>query len=132
MTTERSRWSDLDRPPLNARALREGLTRPDSLWTHLDVVASTGSTNADLAEAARAGRARAGAVLIAEEQTAGRGRLGRTWSAPPRSGLFFSALLQPEADGVPPARLTWLPLLAGVATAAALSRAAGVDAALKW
>ncbi|NED89118.1 biotin--[acetyl-CoA-carboxylase] ligase, partial [Streptomyces sp. SID11233] len=53
----------------------------------------------------------------------------RRWSAPPRSGLFFSVLLRPE---VPPARLGWLPLLAGVALATALSRAAGVDTALKW
>ncbi|WP_059013116.1 biotin--[acetyl-CoA-carboxylase] ligase [Streptomyces specialis] len=131
MTTSRSRWSDLDRPPLDARALRGALVRPDGLWTSLRVVEVTGSTNADLAEAARAGRAAEGAVLIAEEQTSGRGRLGRTWSAPARSGLFFSVLLRPE-PAVPAARLTWLPLLAGVATATALTRAAGVDAVLKW
>ncbi|MGK5532153.1 biotin--[acetyl-CoA-carboxylase] ligase [Streptomyces sp. URMC 129] len=131
MSTSRSRWSDLDRPPLDARALRAALLWPDGLWTSLDVVDVTGSTNEDLAEAARAGRAEPGAVLIAEEQTSGRGRLGRTWSAPARSGLFFSVLLRPE-ERVPAARLTWLPLLAGVAAATALSRAAGVDATLKW
>jgi BirA family transcriptional regulator, biotin operon repressor / biotin---[acetyl-CoA-carboxylase] ligase len=126
-----SRWSDLDRPPLNARALRTALVWPDSLWTGLDVTESTGSTNADLLAAAREGRAEAGAVLVAEEQTAGRGRLGRTWSAPARSGLFFSVLLEPEPE-VPAGHWSWLPLLAGVATATALSRAAGVDTALKW
>ncbi|WP_326598725.1 biotin--[acetyl-CoA-carboxylase] ligase [Streptomyces sp. NBC_01803] len=131
MTTSRGRWSDLDRPPLGVRALRDALIRPAGLWTALDVVEVTGSTNADLADAARAGRVGAGAVLIAEEQTSGRGRLGRTWSAPARSGLFFSVLLRPERH-VPAARLTWLPLLAGVAAATALSRAAGVDAVLKW
>lgn len=124
-----SRWSDLDRPPLNADALRRALVRTGGLWTSLDVVDATGSTNADLATRAREG-APEGAVLVAEEQTAGRGRLERRWSAPPRSGLFFSVLLRPE--GVPVSRWGWLPLLAGVAVATALPRAAGVDTALKW
>ncbi|GAA2657931.1 biotin--[acetyl-CoA-carboxylase] ligase [Streptomyces aculeolatus] len=124
-----SRWSDLDRPPLNADALRRALVRTGGLWTSLDVVDATGSTNADLAARAREG-APEGAVLVAEEQTAGRGRLERRWSAPPRSGLFFSVLLRPE--GVPVSRWGWLPLLAGVAVATALPRAAGVDTALKW
>ncbi|MET9291316.1 biotin--[acetyl-CoA-carboxylase] ligase [Streptomyces sp. NPDC003077] len=121
------RWSDLDRPPLNAMGLRRALVRPGGLWTSLDVVPATGSTNSDLA--ARAANTPEGAVLVAEEQTAGRGRLDRRWSAPPRSGLFFSVLLKPR---VPVERWGWLPLLAGVATATALSRAAGVDTALKW
>ncbi|MGW7518325.1 biotin--[acetyl-CoA-carboxylase] ligase [Streptomyces sp. NPDC054796] len=124
-----NRWSDLDRPPLNAASLRRALVRPDGLWTGLDVVERTGSTNTDLAERARAGTAEEGAVLVAEEQTAGRGRLDRAWSAPPRSGLFFSVLLKPD---VPQERWGWLPLLAGVAAASALARTAGVDTALKW
>lgn len=124
-----SRWSDLDRPPLNADALRRALVRTGGLWTSLDVVEATGSTNADLAARAREGAAE-GAVLVAEEQTAGRGRLERRWSAPARSGIFLSVLLRPE--GVPVSRWGWLPLLAGVAVATALPRAAGVDTALKW
>ncbi|GAA2915683.1 biotin--[acetyl-CoA-carboxylase] ligase [Streptomyces thioluteus] len=123
----RGRWSDLDRPPLNATGLRRALVRPGGLWTSLDVVQHTGSTNTDLAAAAGP----EGAVLVAEEQSAGRGRLDRTWSAPARSGLFFSVRLTP-GPGVPVGRWGWLPLLAGVATATALSRAAGVDTALKW
>ncbi|MFE9862182.1 biotin--[acetyl-CoA-carboxylase] ligase [Streptomyces sp. NPDC005506] len=124
-----SRWSDLDRPPLNVPALRRGLLRPDGLWTSLDVVNVTGSTNTDLA--ARAAGLTEGTVLVAEEQTAGRGRLDRTWTAPARSGLFFSVYLTP-GDDVPVHRWGWLPLLAGVATATGLARAAGVDTALKW
>lgn len=124
-----NRWSDLERPPLSEAALRRGVLAPDGLWTSLDVVESTGSTNSDLAARAAAG-APEGAVLVAEEQTSGRGRLDRRWSAPPRSGLFFSVLLRPA--GVPAERWGWLPLLAGVATASAVSRAAGVDTALKW
>ncbi|MFE7120959.1 biotin--[acetyl-CoA-carboxylase] ligase [Streptomyces sp. NPDC057654] len=127
-----SRWSDLDRPPLNAAALRRALVRSGALWTSIDVVPVTGSTNTDLATLAGEGAGLApGAVLVAEEQSAGRGRLDRRWSAPARSGIFFSVYLEP-GDEVPMERWGWLPLLAGVATAAALSRAAGVDMALKW
>ncbi|MFE6763054.1 biotin--[acetyl-CoA-carboxylase] ligase [Streptomyces sp. NPDC057689] len=123
-----SRWSDLDRPPLNVPALRRGLLRPGALWTALDVVGSTGSTNTDLA--ARAADLTEGTVLVAEEQTAGRGRLERTWTAPARSGLFFSVYLTP--GNVPAERWGWLPLLTGVAAATGLARAAGIDMALKW
>ncbi|MEU3611187.1 biotin--[acetyl-CoA-carboxylase] ligase [Streptomyces sp. NPDC006872] len=125
-----SRWSDLDRPPLNAPTLRRALVREGGLWSQVDVVQRTGSTNSDLVAAASAGKAGEGAVLVAEEQTAGRGRLDRQWTAPPRSGLFFSVLLTPSE--VPVARWGWLPLLTGVAVATGLSRAAGVDTALKW
>ncbi|MDX3238075.1 biotin--[acetyl-CoA-carboxylase] ligase [Streptomyces sp. ME03-5709C] len=124
-----NRWSDLDRPPLNAAALRRAIVTDDSLWTDLDVVESTGSTNSDLGARAREGAAE-GAVLVAEEQSAGRGRLDRRWRAPARSGLFFSVLLRPTS--VPHRRWGWLPLLAGVATATAVARTAGVDTGLKW
>ncbi|MEU8464879.1 biotin--[acetyl-CoA-carboxylase] ligase [Streptomyces sp. NPDC029003] len=123
------RWSSLDRPPLNAAALSRALVVEGGLWTSLEVVPATGSTNTDLA--ARAARLPEGAVLVAEEQSAGRGRLDRTWTAPARSGLFFSVLLKPGA-GVPQERWGWLTLLAGVAAAQGLSRAAGVDTELKW
>ncbi|MFC8702708.1 biotin--[acetyl-CoA-carboxylase] ligase [Streptomyces anulatus] len=125
-----NRWSDLDRPPLNGTALRRGLLRPDALWTSLEVVESTGSTNTDLAGRARGGAADEGTVLVAEEQTAGRGRLERTWTAPPRSGLFFSVYLEP--GDIPVERWGWVPLLAGVAAATGLARSAGVDMSLKW
>ncbi|GHA80548.1 MULTISPECIES: biotin--[acetyl-CoA-carboxylase] ligase [Streptomyces] len=123
-----NRWSDLDRPPLNVGALRRGLLKPGGLWSSLDVVESTGSTNSDLA--ARASGLAEGTVLVAEEQTAGRGRLDRSWTAPPRSGLFLSVYLAP--GDVPAERWGWLPLLAGVAAATGLTQSAGVDMALKW
>ncbi|WP_329455973.1 biotin--[acetyl-CoA-carboxylase] ligase [Streptomyces sp. NBC_01497] len=131
--TPGSRWSDLDRPPLGAAGLRRTLIRPGSLWTALDVVDTTGSTNSDLAARAggTGGGPAEGAVLVAEEQTAGRGRLDRSWTAPARSGLFFSVLLRP-GDDVPVERWGWLPLLTGVAVATGLARAAGVDTSLKW
>jgi BirA family biotin operon repressor/biotin-[acetyl-CoA-carboxylase] ligase len=92
------------------------------------VVSETGSTNADLAELARAG-APDGQVLVAELQTAGRGRLGRHWQAPAQASITCSVLVRPI---VPPARLGWLGLLTGVALAEAVTRIALVDAALKW
>jgi BirA family transcriptional regulator, biotin operon repressor / biotin---[acetyl-CoA-carboxylase] ligase len=100
-----------------------------ALWRDVTVVPRTGSTNADLLERARAGAAE-GLVLVAEEQTAGRGRLGRSWSAPAGAALTFSVLLRPA--GVPPTRLGWLPLLTGVAVVTAVRDQAGVPASLKW
>jgi BirA family biotin operon repressor/biotin-[acetyl-CoA-carboxylase] ligase len=123
-----SRYSDLDRPPLSEAALNRALVRPGSLWTGITVVDSTGSTNADLAAAAHGG-AEEGAVLVAEEQLAGRGRLGRTWTVPARAGLTFSVLLRPS---LPATAFGWLTLLFGVAAASAVRRLAEVDVRLKW
>ena len=88
------------------------------------VVAETGSTNDDLAEAARAG-APEGCVLVAEEQTRGRGRLDRAWTSPPRAGLTVLGAAPPAA-GVPVSRRTWLPLLAGLAVQQAVARLGAV------
>jgi len=100
-----------------------------SLWREVRVVAETGSTNADLLAVAREG-AREGVVLAAEAQTAGRGRMGRRWTSPPRAGLTFSVLLRPY--GVPAALLGWVPLLTGTAVAAALPAVTAVQPRLKW
>jgi BirA family transcriptional regulator, biotin operon repressor / biotin---[acetyl-CoA-carboxylase] ligase len=117
------------RPPLDAAALQRAVVRPGGLWRAVEVTAVTGSTNADLLARAAAG-ASEGLVLAAEEQRAGRGRMGRVWVAPPRAALTFSLLVRP--DTIPPARRGWLPLLAGVAVAAAVRAVASVDARLKW
>lgn len=122
-------YGELDRPPLSARPLGEALVQEGELWREVRVVAETGSTNADLARAAEQGAAE-GAVLIAESQTAGRGRLARDWVSPPRAGLTFSILLRPH--DVPPTRWGWLPLLVGVSVARAVSRLAERDVRLKW
>lgn len=92
-------------------------------------VAETGSTNVDVAELARAG-APEGTVVVADHQSAGRGRLDRTWETPAGTSLAVSFLLRP-AD-VPPARWPWLPLLAGVAAVEAVTELAELGAALKW
>jgi BirA family biotin operon repressor/biotin-[acetyl-CoA-carboxylase] ligase len=117
------------RRPLGGAALNGHIVCPGGLWREVSVVERTGSTNADLIARARDG-APEGLVLAAEEQTSGRGRMGRAWLSPPRAALMFSVLLRPAA--VPPARRGWLPLLAGVATAAAVRQVSGLEAQLKW
>src|SRR3954454_11005472 len=122
-----SAWSDLERPPLSSTRLRRALVA-DGPWRELEVVARTASTNADLSARARLGEP-AGYVLIAEEQTAGRGRLDRSWQAPARSSLLMSVLLRPQ-----PAATSWtlLPFVTGVAVAEALRAVGQLAAELKW
>lgn len=95
----------------------------------MEVVAETGSTNADLVERAHAGAAE-GLVLVAEHQRAGRGRLDRSWETPPRAGLTASVLLRPSP--VPSERWSWLPLLTGVAVVEGIAAAGGPGCLLKW
>jgi BirA family biotin operon repressor/biotin-[acetyl-CoA-carboxylase] ligase len=106
------------RPPLDASRLTDH---------QVEVVEEAGSTNVLVAERAQAGGPE-GLVILAEHQTAGRGRLDRTWETPPRSALTFSVLLRPT---VPGASWPWLPLLAGYEVSKAL-RAAGFEASVKW
>jgi BirA family biotin operon repressor/biotin-[acetyl-CoA-carboxylase] ligase len=123
-----SRWSDLDRPALDEAPLAAALVRDSALWRRLEVLPEVGSTNADLVAAAADG-APEGSVLVAEHQGAGRGRLDRSWTSPPRAGLTVSFLLRPD---VPAARRGWLPLMAGVALAESVGAVTGVRASLKW
>lgn len=115
-------YGDLDRPPLRPAALSHALEHDG--W-RVEVVEQAGSTNALVAERARAGEPH-GLVVVAEEQTAGRGRLDRTWSSPPRAGLTLSVLVRPDGP------LGWVPLLGGLGVARALREQAQVDAVVKW
>jgi BirA family transcriptional regulator, biotin operon repressor / biotin---[acetyl-CoA-carboxylase] ligase len=122
-----SRWTDLERPPLSPGSLLT-VVEAGGVWRDVRVVASTGSTNADVARAAGEGAAE-GLVVVAEEQTSGRGRLDRVWVAPPRSSVLLSVLLRPAT---PIESLPLLPLLAGLAVVEAVRSVGGVDATLKW
>jgi BirA family biotin operon repressor/biotin-[acetyl-CoA-carboxylase] ligase len=122
-------FKDLRRPPLDVASLSAALTRSGALWREVEVLEASPSTNAVVADRARRG-AGEGLVVVAEHQTAGRGRLDRVWTTPPRAALTFSFLLTPRR--IPPGRWPWLPLLAGVAVAEAVVRVAEVPCMLKW
>lgn len=88
----------------------------------------TGSTNADLAAAHLSGTLALDTVLLAEQQLAGKGRLGRRWQAPHGSSLICSFLLQPA---VPVAARGWVGAILGAAVVEAIGTL-GVAATLKW
>ena len=89
---------------------------------------STGSTNDDALQAARAG-APDGSVYVANEQTAGRGRGDHAWLSNAGEGLYVSALLR---TAIPPSRLPLLPLAAGLAAGDAIQEASGIAVDLRW
>jgi len=70
-----------------------------------------------------------GAVAVAEEQTEGRGRLGRSWHAPAGTSVLVSVLLRPQLE---PARLPELSLVAGGAVAEAIARVTGIEPTIKF
>ncbi|SHJ14845.1 BirA family transcriptional regulator, biotin operon repressor / biotin-[acetyl-CoA-carboxylase] ligase [Tessaracoccus bendigoensis DSM 12906] len=113
----------------DARSIAERLPR-DTVFRRVEVLASTGSTNADLAARARDGETE-GTALIAMEQTAGRGRLDRQWVSPPGMSISMSLLLAPRPDLT---QWGWLSILAGMAVSSALTSVAPDPSAvtLKW
>lgn len=107
----------------------------EAVAARLDVLASTGSTNADLVRAAAADPAAWPhlSVIVTDDQRAGRGRLDRSWEAPPGSGLAVSVLVR--VPGIPARARGWIPLVAGAAMARAVAAQvaeAGHDARVKW
>ncbi|GHD18999.1 biotin--[acetyl-CoA-carboxylase] ligase [Nocardiopsis kunsanensis] len=122
---------DLDRTrrtPLSQDELAAALVRPGGPWRRVEVLPAVGSTNTELLARAEEGEEE-GTVLVAEHQTAGRGRLGRGFLTPRGAALTFSLLLRPP---VAPDVLGWLPALMGAAAVGAVRRTTGVRAALKW
>lgn len=89
---------------------------------------SVGSTN-DEARALAAAGAPEGTVVVAEEQTGGKGRLGRRWESPRGTGVWLSVILKPP---LPPAEVSPLTLVAAVAVAEAIERATGLRPGIKW
>ncbi len=112
---------------VNRRRFHEGLST-EALGHHFACHLEVGSTN-DLAMEAGLGGAPHGSLILAEHQTAGRGRCGRDWYSPVAVGLWFSILLRPSlsADGA------WmLTLGAGVAVAEAVEAMTGLHPDLMW
>lgn len=106
------------------------LLDPSGIFDEVRVVATTGSTNHDVSALARGG-AGEGLVLVSGEQTAGRGRLDRSWVSPPGASIAMSLLLKP-LPAFP--QWGWLSLLAGMAVASAVEDLAPdpTDVTLKW
>lgn len=104
-----------------ASAALEATRFSDVRW-----VAATGSTNADALELARQG-APEGVVVVADHQSAGRGRRDRRWVAPPGGSLLVSVLLRPPAPWASTASLA-----AAVAMVEAVADVSGVTAGIKW
>lgn len=99
---------------------------PPTRFTDVRRVAETGSTNTDVMELARQGEAE-GVVLVADHQTAGRGRAGRSWTAPPGASLLCTVLLRPPAAVAP-----LVTFALAVAAAEAVEELIDVRPGLKW
>jgi BirA family biotin operon repressor/biotin-[acetyl-CoA-carboxylase] ligase len=108
----------------SSKALRDGLTTR-FVGRRLEYRGGLGSTQDLARELARAG-ASEGTVVLAGRQTAGRGRLGRSFVSP-RGGLYFTVVLRPALEHLRP-----LPIVAALAVARGLERVAGLRTALKW
>ncbi|KRA22218.1 biotin--acetyl-CoA-carboxylase ligase [Microbacterium sp. Root61] len=113
----------------------DGYPLSAAISPRLQVAVSTGSTNADLVAAVAADPASWPhlSVLLTDDQRAGRGRLDRTWTAPPGTALAVSIVVR--VAGVPAESRGWIPLIAGAAMTRAVAaqiRATGHTAKLKW
>lgn len=106
----------------DVEALRAALVTPGGPWTDVEYHRAIGSTNARAAEVGEPGR-----VVVAEHQSRGRGRLSRTWEAPPDTSLALSATVPALRSGQ-----GWLPLLAGLAMVEAIEATMPLRADLKW
>lgn len=95
-------------------------------WRRLEAVTSTPSTQEAVVASAGSD---SGVVVVAAEQTSGRGRLDRTWTSPPSAGLWFSALLRTKR---PVADVGVVPLLSAVAIARTLNQDCGLTSSVKW
>jgi BirA family biotin operon repressor/biotin-[acetyl-CoA-carboxylase] ligase len=127
--------SNLSREPLPrdfADAIERVSARLGRLASHVEFLSITESTN-DVASKFAAEGDREGAVVLADAQTAGRGRRGHAWLSPPGSGLYVSVVLTPGRARTDSDRATTLvTLAAGVALAEGVEAATGLRVDLKW
>ncbi|HEY3915193.1 MAG TPA: biotin--[acetyl-CoA-carboxylase] ligase [Verrucomicrobiae bacterium] len=98
------------------------------IGSEIHVFRETTSTN-DIAARLARGRAAEGAVVFAESQTKGRGRMGRTWLSPAGKGLWFTVLLRPD---IPPQQATQLTVASATALARAIKVQTGIVPEIKW
>jgi BirA family transcriptional regulator, biotin operon repressor / biotin---[acetyl-CoA-carboxylase] ligase len=113
---------------LAANQIRQAVVDSGGSWTDLTVLAQVDSTNATAMSAIAQG-AQTGRAFIADEQTSGRGRMSRSWVAPPGTSAMFSVVLRPTGSTT---AYGLIPLLAGVAVVEAVAQETGLHGQLKW
>jgi BirA family biotin operon repressor/biotin-[acetyl-CoA-carboxylase] ligase len=118
--------SNWQRAPLNQEQIISLLG--DSYW-RVSLFESVPSTQIKLVELLKVEKIPAGTVLIADHQSAGRGRLTRTFETPPQVAVLLSTVLYPIRNS---ADQGWIPLIVGVAAANAISKYCGLAPVLKW
>jgi BirA family biotin operon repressor/biotin-[acetyl-CoA-carboxylase] ligase len=128
------------REPLDPDLIRAALVTSGQPWRSVEFHPSIGSTNSRATEIVRSYAAGPVSVetplwrvVLTDDQTGGRGRLGRSWDVPARASIAVSAIV----PAPPPAEIAWVPLLAGVALARAIVAVTGaagarVEPQLKW
>ncbi|HEX7056975.1 MAG TPA: biotin--[acetyl-CoA-carboxylase] ligase [Bacilli bacterium] len=109
-----------------AKIMRELQTK--SFGRNLILIEQTGSTQT-LAQQQAAAGAEEGTLVIAEKQTAGRGRMGRKWHSPPGKGVYMSLILRPD---IPLAFAPQLTALVSVALCRAIRNMCGIEIGIKW
>lgn len=113
---------------LSIQGIRQ-LLGSDGSEFNLELIPCTASTNALLRDRAAAG-APEGSVILANQQTQGRGRLGREFYSPPDTGIYLSLLLRPR--GMEPSKAVKLTTMAAVAACDAIEKVSGKEASIKW
>ena len=116
-------------PETFTAAAVQALLRTQEFGRRLHLLDQVDSTNRVCAAFAQQGEPH-GTSVVAERQTAGRGRMGRSWFSPPREGLYCSVLVRPS--DLNSDRLSWIPLVSALAAARAIKTAASIDVRLKW
>lgn len=113
--------------PFSAQNIQARLTTKSLGW-NLHILEEASSTNTVALQLAAEG-AEHGTVIIAERQTAGRGRLGRHWYSPAHQNLYGSIIVRMTLS---PSQVLWLPLITGMAIAQTVEQEAGLQPSLKW
>ncbi|HEY8882578.1 MAG TPA: biotin--[acetyl-CoA-carboxylase] ligase, partial [Dermatophilaceae bacterium] len=113
------------REPLESQSVKAALITPPNPWQEVDVHGSLDSTNGEALRAPRSWR-----VVLADHQSAGRGRMARQWQAPSCASIAVSCVVPVPVDRT--ADVGWLPLLSGMAMRQALADVAYVAGRLKW
>ncbi len=113
---------------LHSDDLLSGLGKTRTIGRDIQVFEETTSTN-DVVERMARDEVKEGAVVFAESQTKGRGRLGRKWISPPRKGLWFSILLRPPMR---PAMVTQLTIAAATGLFRGIRSQTGITPEIKW